>query len=288
MSKALAGKVAVVTGGTSGIGARTAALFVEEGAKVFIAGRRRDRGEKVAHDLGPDALFVQADMAVEKDVKALIERAVDAFGRLDCLVNNAGTGSERVGIAEVDLERFDAAIAVHVRGPLAAMKYAVPVMAAQGSGSIITVASINGIRAGLGGHAYSLAKAAAIHLTRCAAVELGEKGIRVNTISPGPIATGIFGKGAGLDPEEADQNLGCAEAAIAAVLPRLQPLPDVGRADDIAQAALFLASDASRLISGHNLVIDGGITAGWPAAVTREDIALFYKTFQAKRPPRPG
>jgi NAD(P)-dependent dehydrogenase (short-subunit alcohol dehydrogenase family) len=109
----------------------------------------------------------------------------------------------------------------------------------------------------LGGHYYSAAKAAAIHLTRCAAVELGEKGIRVNGLSPGPIATGIFGKGAGLRPDEANENPEYAEAAIAAVLPRWQPLPYVGRADDIAQAALFLAIDASRMVTGH---VDGGIT----------------------------
>lgn len=156
-------------------------------------------------------------------------------------------------------------------------------MTAQRAGSIITVASINGLRAGLGGLYYSVAKAAAIHLTRCAAVELGEHGIRVHTISPGPIATGIFGKGAGLDPGEADERTDLAEAAIAAVLPRWQPLPNVETADDIAQAALFLASDAARLVSGHNLVVDGGITVGWPVAVARADIALFREAFQSRR-----
>ena len=190
----LAGKVAIITGGTSGIGARTAALFVEEGARVVIAGRRRERGEQLARALGECARFVPTDVAVEADVKAMIGQAMTWFGRIDCLVNNAGTGSQWGGIAEVDLDRFDAAIAVHVRGALAAMKHAVPIMAAQGSGSIITVASVNGVRAGLGGLYYSVAKAAAIHLTCCAEVELGEKGIRINTISPGPIATGIFGK----------------------------------------------------------------------------------------------
>ena len=276
-------KVAVITGGTSGIGARTAALFVEEGARVVIAGRRRERGEQLAQALGQFARFVPTDVAVESDVKAMIEQAMTWFGRIDCLVNNAGTGSQWVGIAEVDLDRFDAAIAVHVRGALAAMKHAVPIMAAQGSGSIITVASINGVRAGLGGLYYSVAKAAAIHLTCCAAVELGEKGIRINTISPGPIATGIFGKAAGLDEDEADANPEYAEAAIAAVLPRWQPLPHVGRPDDIAQVALFLASDAARLMTGHNLVVDGGICAGWPAGVVRDDIIQFRKTFQERQ-----
>jgi NAD(P)-dependent dehydrogenase (short-subunit alcohol dehydrogenase family) len=281
----LEGKAAVITGATSGIGARTAALFVERGAKVIIAGRRPDRGEEVARALGRSAVFVRADVGVEADTRMMIEQAVTRFGRLDCLVNNAGVGSKQVGIAEADLDEFDATIAVHLRGVLAAMKHAVPIMAAQGGGSIITVASINGTRAGLGGLYYSMAKAASIHLARCAAVELGEKGIRINAISPGPIATGIFGKGAGLDHAEADDNPGYAEAAIAAILPRWQPLPYVGRADDIAQAALFLASDAARLISGHNLVVDGGISAGWPVAVARDDIALFRETLRRQQSP---
>ena len=276
-------KVAVITGATSGIGACTARLFVAQGAKVVIAGRRRDRGQQLAKALGQSAAFVPTDVAREADVKAMIAYAGDRFGRLDCLINNAGSGSKRVTIAEADLADFDAAIAVHLRGVLAGMKHAVPVMAAQGSGSIITVASVNGIRAGLGGTYYSMAKAAAIHLTRCAAVELGEKGIRVNTISPGPIATGIFGKGAGLDPDEADEQPELAEAAIAAIVPRWQSLPCVGQPEDIAQAALYLASDAARLVTGHNLVVDGGLTAGWPIAVARDDIALFRKTLQAKR-----
>ena len=144
-------KVAIITGGTSGIGARTAALFVEKGARVVIAGRRRERGEQLARTLGEFARFVPTDVAAEADVKAMIEQTIAWFGRIDCVVNNAGTGSQWVGVAEVDLDRFDAAIAVHVRGALAAMKHAVPIMAAQGSGSIITVASVSGVRAGWAG-----------------------------------------------------------------------------------------------------------------------------------------
>ena len=280
---ALDGRVAIVTGGTSGIGAATAALFVREGARVVVAGRRREAGERLARTLGDAVLFVRTDVTVEADVKAMVECAVEKFGRLDCLVNNAGSGSQPATIDEVDLARFDAAMAVHVHGVLAGLKYAARVMIPQKSGSVINVASVNGVRAGLGGLYYSVAKAAAIHLTHCAAVELGEKGIRVNTISPGPIVTVIFGKGQGLAPDEADANPQLAEAAIEAVLPRWQALPNVGRADDIAQAALFLASDASRLVTGHNLVVDGGIVAGWPVAAVREDLARFRGAFQGKR-----
>jgi len=276
----LDGKVAVITGSTSGIGARTAELFVAEGARVVIAGRREENGRQLARSLGA-ASFIRTNVSNEADVEAMIAHAMKSFGRLDCLMNNAGGGSGYQEVANIDLKRFDEAIAVHVRGALACMKYAVPVMTEQKSGSIINIASVNGTRAGLGGHYYSAAKAALIHLTRCAAVELGEKGIRVNSISPGPIATGGFGKSAGFEPDEAEQTVELAKAAISAVvLPRYQPLPYVGSVDDIAQAALFLASDASRLVSGVDLVVDGGISAGWPIGAVREDRARFLEHFR--------
>ncbi|MGC1108060.1 MAG: SDR family oxidoreductase [Candidatus Acidiferrales bacterium] len=280
---ALEGKVAVITGSTSGIGARTAELFVAEGAKVVIAGRRKERGERLAQKLGPAASFICTDVSVEADVKAMIDHAVDRFGRLDCLMNNAGRSSQYAAIADVDLEVFDAVIAVHLRAVLAGMKYAARVMTKQGTGSIITISSVNGIRAGLGGHYYSAAKAASIHLTRCAAMELGEKGIRVNSISPGMIATGAFAKFLGMPPDEADDHPEYAATAIGSVLPRWQPLQRVGHVDDIAQAALFLASDASRFVTGQNLVVDGGISAGWPIAAARPDRELFFNAFQTGR-----
>ena len=279
----LEGKVAVITGGTSGIGACTAEVFVANGAKVVIAGRRQDRGEKLAQKLGDAASFIRTDVSIEAEVKALIDHTVNRFGRLDCLMNNAGRGSQFAAIAYVDLEQFDAVMAVNLRAVLAGMKYAARIMAVQGTGSIINVASVNGVRAGLGGHYYSAAKAASIHLTRCAAMELGEKGIRVNSISPGMIATGGFGKYMDMQPDEADEHPEYAEAAITSVLPRWQPLQYAGRVDDIAQAALFLASDASRFVTGHNLVVDGGISAGWPIAAVRPDRELFFRTFQAAR-----
>ncbi|HEV2288844.1 MAG TPA: glucose 1-dehydrogenase [Candidatus Acidoferrales bacterium] len=282
----LEGKVAVITGGTSGIGAGTAEVFVGEGAKVVIAGRRKDRGEKLAQKLGDRATFIQTDVSVESDVEAMINHAVKCFGWLDCLVNNAGRGSQFATIADADLKEFDAVVAVHLRAVLAGMKYAVRAMTPQGSGSIITIASVNGFRAGLGGHYYAAAKAASIHLTRCAAVELGEKGIRVNSISPGMTATGAFGKYSGMtagEADEADDHPEYAEAAIGAVMSRWQPLLSVARADDIAQAAVFLASDASRMITGHNLVVDGGISAGWPIGAVRPDRELFFRKFQEAR-----
>ena len=276
-------RVAVVTGGTSGIGARTAEVFVAHGARVVIAGRRQDWGEKLSRTLGDAASFIRTDVSIETDVKAMIDHAVDRFGRLDCLMNNAGSGSKFATITDVDLEQFDAVIAVHVRAVLAGMKHAARVMAVQGTGSIINVASVNGMRAGLGGHYYSAAKAASIHLTRCAAMELGEKGIRVNSISPGMIATGGFGKHADMPPDDADEHPEYAQAAITSVVPRWQPLQCAGRVDDVAQAALFLASDASRYVTGHNLVVDGGISAGWPIAAVRPDRESFFRVFEASR-----
>ena len=281
-------KVAVITGGTSGIGARIAAMFIEEGAKVVLAGRRVDRGERLARTLGENASFIRSDVSVEADVERMIAHAVDRFGRLDCLVNNAGRSSQYVAFTEVDLQQFDAVVAVHLRAVLAGIKYAARVMSAQGSGSIINVTSVNGTRAGLGGHYYSAAKAASIHLTRCAAMELGEKGIRVNSLSPGMTVTGAFLKYAGMTADEADDHPEYAEAAISAVLPRYQPLQRLIRTDDIAQAALFLAGDASRMITGQDLVVDGGISAGWPIAAVRPDRELFFHTLQAARTAYPS
>jgi NAD(P)-dependent dehydrogenase (short-subunit alcohol dehydrogenase family) len=280
----LEGKVAVITGATSGIGACTAELFVASGARVVIVGRRQDRGEKLARKLGSAASFIRTDVSVEADVQAMIDHAVNRFGRVDCLMNNAGRGSQYSAIANVDLEQFDAVIAVHLRAVLAGMKYAARVMVVQGTGSIINVASVNGFRAGLGGYYYSAAKAGSIHLTRCAAMELGEKGIRVNSLSPGMIATGGFAKYMGMEADQADDHPEYAEAAIGSVATRWQPLQCIGRTEDIAHAALFLASDASRFVTGQNLIVDGGISAGWPIAAVRPDRELFLRTIQASLP----
>jgi NAD(P)-dependent dehydrogenase (short-subunit alcohol dehydrogenase family) len=196
----LDGKVAVITGGTSGIGARTAELFAREGATTVIAGRRAAEGEAQAAKLGPKAEFVRADVSVEADVAALITGVAERHGQLDCLMNCAGEGGSPGGIASVDLDRLQRTLAIHLGGAVAGMKYAAPVMAAQRSGSIINVASIGGHIAGWTFLDYSAAKAAVIQLTRCTAAELGQYGVRVNSISPGPILTGIFGKGAGPRP----------------------------------------------------------------------------------------
>jgi NAD(P)-dependent dehydrogenase (short-subunit alcohol dehydrogenase family) len=276
----LAGKVAIITGATSGIGARAAKLFVARGARVVLAGRREEAGGRIARELGDGCSFVRTNVVFEAEVEALIRHAVERFGRIDCLFNNAGTPSVTGDIPSVDVAAFADALAVHVCGPLLGIKHAAPIMIAQGSGSIINTASINGLQAGMVGVGYSTAKAALIHMSRCAAVALGEKGIRVNCISPGPVLTGIFAKASGLSDAESDENLQAAHHAFAAMLPKWQPLPGMATPDDIAEAAAFLASDASRFITGHNLVVDGGITAGRPATSMREERRLFAHAFR--------
>jgi NAD(P)-dependent dehydrogenase (short-subunit alcohol dehydrogenase family) len=252
------GKVVAVTGATSGIGACMAERFAAAGATVVIAGRRRAEGEALAARLGPRARFQRTDVGEERQVAALVADTVAAFGRLDCLVNNAGTAGALTGIADVTVEHLDAILRVHVRGVLLGMKHAAPVMMRQRSGSIVNTASLAGSMTGFSEYAYAAAKAAVIHLTRCAAVELGEYGVRVNSVSPGPTVTGIFGKAVGLSDDQADREIdGLAER-----FAKLQPIPRAGLPADIAAAALFLASDAASFVNGVDLVVAGGSVGG--------------------------
>ena len=272
----LEGKVAVITGATSGIGLRTAEVFVAEGAKVVIAGRRVAEGETLAAKLGPSCYFRQTDVTDEAQISALIGEAVDRFGRLDCLFNNAGGPAQTGGIENLEVAPFDAAMATLLRSVMLGMKHAAPHMRRQGSGSIINNGSIAGRLAGYSSSlVYSAAKAAVIHLTRCVAMELGESGIRVNSISPGAIATGIFGKALGLSSAAAD---GTA-AMMREVFKTAQPIQRGGLPDDIASAAVFLASDESSFINGHDLVIDGGITGGRNWTVQQQGYAAMRQAF---------
>src|SRR3954462_9898670 len=255
----LSGKVAVITGATSGIGLRTAEIFVAEGAKIVVAGRRVREGEALAGRLGANCVFRPTDVTREDEVRALIDEAVTKFGRIDCLFNNAGGPAQTGGIEGLDAGRFDAGMATLVRSVMLGMKHAAPHMRRQGSGSIINNGSIAGRLAGYSTSlVYGAAKAAVIHLTKCVAMELGESGIRVNSISPGLIATGIFGKALGLSTEDAEKTPEAIRDAYATA----QPIPRAGMTDDIAYAAVFLASDESGFINGHDLVIDGAITGG--------------------------
>jgi NAD(P)-dependent dehydrogenase (short-subunit alcohol dehydrogenase family) len=261
---ALDGKIAVVTGGTSGIGEGIAKAFVLEGAKVVITGRREEEGRALEKQIG--VRFVRADVAIEADVRAMVDKTVEWFGRVDCLVNNAGIPSPMTSITEIDIATIDQILAVNVRGVVLGIKHAAPVMISQRSGSVINIGSVAGIRGGISAHIYSASKGAVQALTRSAAAELGEKGIRVNCISPGAIVTGIFGKNAGLEGSKADRVTGVVKERFATI----QPIPRAGLPDDIAQAAVFLASDGSGFVNGQDIVIDGGMTSvtrGWSVTV---------------------
>lgn len=273
----LDGKVAIITGATSGIGLRTTEVFVAEGARVVIAGRRRKEGETIAKRLGAACRFLPADVTQEAEVKALVDHAVGQFGRLDCIFNNAGGPAPTGGIEDIPVEGFDAAIALLVRSVMLGMKHAAPIMRRQRSGSIINNGSIAGSRAGYSSSLiYGAAKAAVVHLTRCVAMELGESNIRVNSISPGGIATGIFGKALGLPIESAERTVAIAEERLA----KMQPIPRAGLPEDIARAAVFLASDDASFVNGHDLVVDGGVIGGRNWTLQQEGLKALRNEFK--------
>ncbi len=262
----LQGRVAVVTGGASGIGAATARRFVEAGARVVLADVQDDRGRQLAAELGACCGFRHVDVSRELDMQALITATQAEFGRLDCLVNNAGIAGPGGGIEQIQPDSWDAVMAVLLRSAYLGMHFAAPVMKAQRSGSIVNIASVAGFRAGYGSHIYSAAKAAIMQLTVTVGMELGESGVRVNCVCPGAIATPLFGKAAGLGPDEADATVG----TIRQMLARAQPIARAGEADDIAQAVLWLSSDAAAFVNAHALVVDGGLTGGKPWSAVME------------------
>ncbi len=249
----LAGKVAVITGAASGMGQAAAILFAQQGAHVVLADLNAKDGEAAAAAAsasGPRCVFQRTDVAEEADVAALIARATSEFGKLDILFNNAGIGGAVGPLESIAVEDWDKTQAVCLRGVFLGIKHAIGPMRANGSGSIVSTASIAGIDGYNGLHAYCAAKAGVVNLTRSAALQLAADFIRVNCIAPGGVSTPIVWNGTA--------NREMAEG----FLLNAQPLPQVGQPLDIANAALFLASDAARFITGHTLVVDGGATAG--------------------------
>ncbi|MGR8918334.1 MAG: SDR family NAD(P)-dependent oxidoreductase [Gammaproteobacteria bacterium] len=251
-------KVAVITGGASGMGRATVLRFLDEGARVVVADFNADTGaalmtEIEARGQADRARFVRADVAAEDDVAAMIACASAAFGRLDVLFNNAGVGGAIGPVWELDVDEWDYTFDVLVKGVALGIKHAARAMRAQGEGgAIINTASVAGMSGGCGPLAYSAAKAAVINLTRAAAVQLAPDRIRVNAINPGFILTGLT------------QRKDATPAETAAWMDGCQPIPDHGTGEDIAGAALFLASEDSRFVSGEALVVDGGLTAIGP------------------------
>ncbi len=261
MGNRLEGKVALISGGTSGIGEATGELFVQEGAKVVLSGRSVEKGRTVAERIGTDnAAYVECDVTNEADIRRSVEETVSRFGRLDILFNNAG-GPTAGGVFDVTAEQIEYGVRLLLTSVMLTTKFAIPHMREAGGGSIINNSSIAGLRYRQGNVVYSVIKAGLSHYTRMAGVELGPMGIRVNTISPGAIATPIFWGGSArantLPTEENERKM----AKLQRNLAKATPTPRSGLAADIAEAALYLASDAGSYVNCHDLVVDGGRTS---------------------------
>lgn len=254
MGGRLAGKVAVVTGGASGIGAAICERFALEGASVIVADLQEAAGEALVDGLrerGGEATFVRADVSAAEDIRHMIEMAPARYGRLDILVNNAGTGSPAAEVDTTEAE-WDRILDVNLKAVFLASKYAIPHMKAGGGGSVINISSVFGIVGSPGFAAYHASKGAVRTLTKSTAVTHARDGIRANSIHPGVIDTPLLAAALGATPDP--------EAARGAFVDR-HPIGRLGRAEEVADGCLFLASDESSFMVGSELVIDGGYTA---------------------------
>ena len=260
MVNELVGKVAIVTGGASGIGRGTVEKFAAEGARVVIADVETDKGEELATALGQDAFFQRTEVSDPEQVAALVAAAVEKFGGLHVMVNNAGvSGTMHRRLLDDDLADFHRIMAVNVLGVMAGTRDAARHMAAHGGGSIINVTSIGGIQAGGGVMTYRASKAAVIQFTKSSAIELAHYEIRVNAIAPGNIPTRLVKtSGMYMDAEQLERY----EAEIRETMRADRPLKREGTPDDVAEAALYFASDRSRYVTGTVLPVDGGTVAG--------------------------
>lgn len=250
MGSRLEGKIAVITGAASGIGEATAIRFVEEGARVVVSDVQAEAGRAVAERLGDAARFILTDVTVEAEVAAAVDLAMSTWGRLDCMFNNAGVVGAVGPIADTSADAWGRTIAVLLHSVFYGTKHAARVMIPVRSGVILSTTSIAGVIGGLGPHGYTSAKHAVIGLTKSAASELNQHGIRVNTIAPGTIPTALTAGSLMGDPTN-----------LAAVAQHARNTNGLGVASDpmdIANAALYLASDEARLVSGHTLVVDAG------------------------------
>jgi NAD(P)-dependent dehydrogenase (short-subunit alcohol dehydrogenase family) len=276
----LDGKVAVITGAASGIGAATTARFVAEGAKVMIGDLQDEVGERFAASLGPSAGYRHCNVAREEQVAGLIGAAVDSWGHLDVLYNNAGFVGAQGPFESTSVEEYDLTMDVLLKSVFLGIKHASPLMKAQGSGSIISTASVCGLTPSIGTHVYNVAKAGVVMMTKSAALELAESGVRVNCICPGYVATQLA---AGRALSDVDEQTNAER--LTKVRDRMgesQPLHRMGEPDDIAQMALFLASDESTWVTGTAQVVDGGLTLGkpWrkqPRSITEPGPIRMYK-----------
>lgn len=257
MTLRLAGKSAIITGAGSGIGRASARLFASQGARLLIADVAEEGLLQTYEEVraqGGDAVQVCADAGREEDVRGLIERAVKEFGGLDVLFANAGITGRSRGLEDTSVEQFQDVLRVNLLGPFMAIKFGAPVIARQGKGSIICTASVAGLGAHAGPISYSASKAGVISLVRTAAHDLRGRNVRVNAICPGLIETGMTSSMFDMARQRGSERK----------LGQFTPLERAGQPDEIAQAALFLASDDSSYVNGHALVVDGGLTASVP------------------------
>jgi NAD(P)-dependent dehydrogenase (short-subunit alcohol dehydrogenase family) len=245
-------KVALVTGGTSGIGRATAIAYAQHQAKVVVVGRRIDEGEETVRSIeeaGGEAIFVQADVTKEADVQAMVDKAVSVFGRLDIAFNNAGTVGENPSLIEQTEAEYDRIMNVNVKGVWLSMKYEIAQMLKQGSGSIVNTASANGVVALPSVPLYTASKHAVIGLTKAAALQYAKAGIRINVVAPAAIETDMFEAATGGRDEAKDY------------MASLHPIGRVGQPVEVANAVLFLSSDMASFITGETLMVDGGYVA---------------------------
>jgi NAD(P)-dependent dehydrogenase (short-subunit alcohol dehydrogenase family) len=274
-------KIAVITGGCSGIGLATVERFVAEGASVVVGDIQDDKGAALQARFAKQVVYQHCDVTQEKDIQALMAFAQTTFGGLDILFNNAGAGGARARIDEINGDEWDRTQSILLRSVALGIRYAVPLMKQRGGGSIVNTASIAAITSGAAPIAYSAAKAGVLHLTKVAASQLAGFDIRVNAICPGFVCTNIFDDSLsqllGVPPEK-------VKAALMQVAPTLQPIAKVGMPEDIANACLFFASDESAFVTGAHLVVDGGSTVGPRTSWDAAEPTLAIKLQQALEP----
>jgi NAD(P)-dependent dehydrogenase (short-subunit alcohol dehydrogenase family) len=244
--------VVLITGGLTGIGRAAAFAFAKAGNRVVVSGRRPDAGEAVASELralGAEAEFIQADVRAEEDVRRLVDRTIERFGRLDAAVNNAGTEGKPGPVVEQTADTYAATFDTNVLGTLLSMKHELRVMMAQGAGSIVNISSTYGHEGAKGASIYAGSKHAVEGMTKSAALEAAGSGVRVNAVAPGPTDTGMLNRFTGTAERKAALQSGV-------------PLGRIGQPDEIAQAIVFLASDAASFVTGQIVSVDGGKSAG--------------------------
>ena len=262
MAERLQHKIAFITGACSGIGLATAERFVEEGACVLAADIQDEAGAALQTRFAGRLKYAHCDVTQPAQIQAAVDRAAAEFGGLDIVFNNAGAGGQPGGMQEMTVEGWDRTMNLLLRSVMCGTLYALPHLKARGGGAIVNTASISALASGYAPVAYSTAKAAVLHFSKVTAADLAQHRIRVNAVVPGFIATSIFGAGFGLD-RQASQQLA---ATLAERGGSLQPAGRTGRPEDIAEAVLYLASDAAGFVTGTQLVVDGGMTVGTRAS----------------------